>query len=150
MGAGPPSPSGRHRGHWTLYVSTNVSGIWERGAHGACSLAEALSVVDETLSRLTDRQFPPGRAEPSVEPEEGDKPPGRFFRSLAYLSRGVARRIFHGRRAQIGRCSRIRQAGEGRSRGQMVFPISYPGSPSAPTGLLFDDFFSFLLVKVPP
>ena len=52
----------------------------------------ALSVVDETLSRLTDRQFPPApEPEPAVEPEEGDKPPRRFFRSLAYLSHQVAR-----------------------------------------------------------
>ena len=60
----------------------------------ACS-QRALSVVDETLSRLTDRQFPPApEPEPAVEPEEGDKPPRRFFRSLAYLSHQVAREHF--------------------------------------------------------
>lgn len=76
-----------------VYFATNVSGIWEASKpHSACLFTEALSVVDETLSRLTDRQFPPApEPEPAVEPEEGDKPPRRFFRSLAYLSHQVAR-----------------------------------------------------------
>lgn len=56
----------------------------------ACS-QRPLSVVDETLSGLTDRQLPPApEPEPAVEPEGGDKPPRRFFRSLAYLSHRVA------------------------------------------------------------
>ena len=81
-------------GHWTLYILLQTSLASERQVNPtapACS-QRALSVVDETLSRLTDRQFPPApEPEPAVEPEEGDKPPRRFFRSLAYLSHQVAR-----------------------------------------------------------
>lgn len=83
-----------HGGHWTLYIFLQMSLAFEKRVSPtapACS-QRALSVVDETLSRLTDRQFPPApEPEPAVEPEEGDKPPRRFFRSLAYLSHQVAR-----------------------------------------------------------
>lgn len=83
-----------HRGHWTQYVSTNVSGIWERGAHSACSFQRPYQLLMRPCLGSQTGSFLQAGPEPAVEPEEGDKPPRRFFRSLAYLSHRVARAHF--------------------------------------------------------
>lgn len=123
-------------------LSADASGIREAREPAAPARSQrALSVVDETLSRLTDRRLPPApEPEPAVEPEEGDKPPRRFFRSLAYLSHTVARVHFPWSPfTDRGGCSRIRLGAVAGGRdvkgGKRFFQLAALGNPSGPSSL---------------
>lgn len=138
-GAWPPGLSyccGPALRPWALCISYKQ--VWCLGpeqakgkqAGRACSFTAALSVVDETLSRLTDRPFPPVPS-PSLlwSQKKVISPPRRFFRSLAYLSHQVASVHFPWSPFTDRVVALDKAGGGGRRRslkGANGFPISFP------------------------
>lgn len=81
----------------------------------ACLFAEALSVVDETLSRLTDSRLPPAPGPgPLWSQKEVISLREDFLGALPIFHTKSPGCIFHGRHSQIGAAARIRgSVGEG-------------------------------------